>query len=204
MTYQLRLIFIGASLCMTGCAEQTRPFPYPAVVVQASEQQHYKTALWSVYTSVLDNPVLRKPSSDSVQRTLEGLVSLNQRLVKLERGVGTTCFRFEPVDQPGLSVRRLWDNCMRYGPRPSGFQPLVAVWVNQRDGLIDSVLNFNGIRFSNRVKVLEKGRWVSKEGYKSRLLLYHTDSPFKRAFLQTHKARLAPDLRQLCHEKGIL
>jgi hypothetical protein len=62
MTYQLRLLLIGASLCMTECAEQTPPFPYPAVVVQASEQQHYKTALWSVYTSVLDNPVLNARS----------------------------------------------------------------------------------------------------------------------------------------------
>jgi hypothetical protein len=204
MTFQLRLILIGASLCMTGCAEQTPPFPYPAAVVQASEQQHYKPALWCLYTIVLDNPVLRKPQSDSAQRTLENLVSLKQRLVKLERGVGTTCFHFEPVDQPGLSVTRVWDNCMRYGPPPSGFQPLVSVWVNQRDGLIDSVLNLNNIRYPGEIRVLEKGHWVIMDRHKSRLLEFHTDSPFKRTFLQTHKARLAPDLRQLCHEKGLL
>jgi hypothetical protein len=173
-------------------------------VVQAGAQEAYKTALWSVSTSFLDSTVFWQPPGDSVWSTLEGLVSLEQRLVKLERGAGTTCFRFQTVERPGLSLLRLWDNCRRYGPPPNGFQPLVAVWVNQRDGLIDSVLNLNNIQYTGEVRNLEKGLWVPVERRKARLLLFHTDSPFKRAFLRAHRAHLAPDLQQLCYEKGVL
>jgi hypothetical protein len=188
---------------VTGCVKQPPPFPYPAAV-QAGEQQHYKTALWSVSTSFLDSAVFRQPPSDSLWRTLEGLVSLKQRLVTVERGAGTTCFRFEPVDRPGLSVVQIWGNCLRYGPPPMGIQPLVTVWVNQRDGLIDSVLNLNNVFSTGDQIQLEKGRWVPVERHQSRRRLFHTDSPFKRAFLRAHQARLAPDLQRLCREKGIL
>jgi hypothetical protein len=204
MNQQLRFLCMGVMLGVTGCAEHSPAFPYPAMVVQAGEQQRYKTALWSVSTSFLDSTVFRQPSSDSVWRTLQGLVSLKQRLVKLERKGTTTCFQFEPVDQPGLSVLRLWDNCRRYGPPPSGFQPLVAVWVNQHDGLIDSVLTLTNLLYPGELQTLQNGRWMPMDRHKSRLLLFHTDSPFKRAFLRAHQARLPPDLRQLCHEKGIL
>jgi hypothetical protein len=204
MTYHKLLVTVGASLCLGSCTEQPPPFPYPPAVVQAGEQQRYKTALWSVSTSFLDSTVFWQPPSDSVWRTLEGLVSLEQRLVKLERGAGTTCFRFHPVDRPGLSVLRLWENCFRYGPPGRGFQPLVAVWVNQRDGLIDSVLTIHNIRYSGALFNIVQGRMALMEQRKARLQLFHTNSPFKRAFLRAHQARLAPDLQRLCHEKGIL
>jgi hypothetical protein len=140
-----------------------------------------------------------------VWRTLEGLVSLEQCLVSFERGAGTTRFAFHPVERPGVSLLRLWENCFRYGPPNGGFQPLVAVWVNQRDGLIDSVLSINNLRRTgNGRKVNEKGDWVPMDRREARLLQFHTDSPFKRAFLRTHRTELPPNLQRLCYEKGIL
>ncbi|HEX8327140.1 MAG TPA: hypothetical protein VF629_06350 [Hymenobacter sp.] len=187
------------------CTEQPSPIAYPPAVVQAGEQQRYKTALWSVSTSFLDSTVFWQPPGDSVWRTLEGLVSLEQRLVKLERGTGTTSFRFQPVEQPGMPLWRLWNNCFRYGPPNGGFRPLVEVWVNQRDGLIDSTLAINNIISTGFGRKLnEKGDWMPMNRREARLLQFHTDSPFKRAFLRAHYAELPSNLQRLCHENGIL
>ncbi|WBA44177.1 hypothetical protein [Hymenobacter canadensis] len=205
MTCRNLLVFVGASLCMAGCTEHTPPISYPPAVVQAGEAQRYQTALWSVSTSFLDSTVFWQPPGDSVWRTLEGLVSLEQRLVAFERGAGSTRFEFELVERPGGSRLRLWGNCMRYGPPGRGFQPLVAVWVNQRDGLIDSVLTIHNVRFTGvGRKVNEKGDWVPMNRREARLLQFHTDSPFKRAFLRAHHAKLPLSLQRLCYEKGIL
>lgn len=205
MTHPHRLVLMGASLCLSGCAEQSPPFPYPPAVMQVGEQQRYKTALWSVSTSFLDSTMFWQPPGDSVWRTLEGLVSLEQRLVKLERGAGTTCFRFAPVDRPGLPLWRLWNNCLRYGPPAHGLRPLVAVWVNQHDGRVDSVLDIHNIRSSpGPVLVRENGRVTRVWQADARIRLFNTDQPFKAAFLRANRNRLPYDLRLLCQEKGII
>lgn len=203
MTCQQLLTTVGLGLSLGSCAEKTASsFPYPPSVVTAREQLHYKTALWCVYTSYLDSAVFWRPPSDSVWRTLQGLVALPQRLKALDRGPGTTAFRFE-VRSPALG--RLWGNCRKYGPPPFGFKPLVAVWVNEHDGRVDSVLDIHNVRASpGPVLVRKKGRvtWVWQAD--ARIRLFNADQPFKAAFLRANRNSLPYDLRLLCQEKGII
>ena len=155
-----------------------------------------------MYTSYLDSAVFRRPPSDSVWRTLQGLVALPQRLKALERGPGTTCFRFE-VRSP--ATVRLWGNCLKYGTLPFGFKPLVAVWVNQRDGRVDSVLDIHNICSSpGPLLVRKNGRLTQVWQADARMRLFNTDQPFKAAFLRANRHRLPNDLRLLCQEKGII
>jgi hypothetical protein len=131
-------------------------------------------------------------------------VGLEQRLVKLEAGAGTTCFRFHPVDRPGQPVLRLWENSLRYGPPPFGFQLVEAVWVNQRDGLIDSVLTIhNQILSPGPIIVRNEAGMTRQWPTDGRKRLFHTDQPFKAAFLRANRHRLPQDLQRLCQNKGI-
>ena len=203
MTYQRLLIHVGLGLCLGTCTEKTAPaFPYPPGVVKAHEQLRYKTALWSVYTSYLDSAVFWRPPSDSLWRTLQGLVTLPQRLTTLDHGPGTTCFRFEARSPATV---RLWGNCMKYGPPPFGIKPLVAVRVNRRDGRVDSVLDIHNIRSSpGPVLARENGRVTRVWQADARIRLFNTDQPFKAAFLWANRHRLPNDLRLLCQEKGVI
>jgi hypothetical protein len=166
-----------------------------------SEQQRYKTALWCVYTCYLDTAVFWHPANDSLWPTLQGLVALPQRLKSVERDSSSTGFRFEVVASYPTKVR-LWENSAQYH-RP----PLVeAVWINRRDGLIDSVWAINNTAFSTRRSERQAtGRQASFEEQTARRsrFYFNREQPFKALFLKANYQRLPKDLQLLCRERGI-
>lgn len=203
MTCPPFLIAIGLVVWGSSCTQhQADGFPYPASVVAAQEQRAYKNALWTVYTCYLDSSVFWQPPGDSAWRTLRGLVGLPQRLVSLDKGTGSIAFHFQ-VPQ-NAATQRLGNNSYRYGPPPFGYQLLVTVWVNRRDGLVDSVLSIHNVCSSLAPRPMQTASGRARGGQPStRSSLFAADQPFKSAFLKANYYRLPKDLQLLCREKGI-
>ncbi len=73
----------------------------------------------------------------------------------------------------------------------NSLSPVAAVWVNEQDGLIDSVLDYNNILYS-----------AGPSG--KRAMSWNGDQPCKAALLTQNKAWLNACLLQLYHAKNIV
>ncbi|MFD2718127.1 hypothetical protein ACFST9_05335 [Hymenobacter monticola] len=205
---ELRKIGIAASLAsgVAACTEHRNPaFVYPPSVVAAHEQAHYKTALWCTYTSLLDSSVFKKePLNDSLAATLRGWLAVRRKLESIKQDSLTTCFRFK-LAGPSSTILRFYNNSYRYGNTAFGLPVTIAVWVNRKDGLIDSVLDcYNRRRSAGFPVSFTEGRWQRTGPIDRKLFSYNVDQPCKAAFLQANSEKLRWDVRLLCIEKGIL
>jgi hypothetical protein len=81
-----------------------------------------------------------EPLNDSLAATLRGWLAVRRKLESINQDSQTTCFRFK-LARPDPVLMRLHDNSDRYGSRARGLPIVVGVWVNRKDGLIDSVRN---------------------------------------------------------------
>jgi hypothetical protein len=207
MALQRTLTAVALAASVAACVPDKEPaFAYPKAVIDAHEQAHYKTALWCAYTSLLDSSAFSKaPLNDSLKSTLQGWLTIRRKLTHLEKGSQTTYFRFG-LDGPISTVLRLYDNGYRYGGRTARGLPLtVGVWVNKKDGLIDSVLDCDNLRMSPGPTIsLIAGRWKPTGRPDRKAFSYNVDQPCKAAFLQASSKQLSAELRELCLEKHII
>ena len=153
------------------------------MVVEAHEQAHYKTALWCVYTSYLDSGTFRKkPLHDSLWVTLQKLIAFPRTIQSISKGPQETLFRFN-WDFHGRASERLFNNVYLYAPTYWHLSPVVAVWVNNKDGLIDSVTNGNNITaWPGPQMELVQGRWKKSGPVDRKKFSYNLDQPCKTAF----------------------
>lgn len=198
---------VALAASATACTPQPNTaFVYPQAVVAAHEQARYKTALWCTYTSLLDSSVFKKdPLNDSLAATLRGWLAIRRKLRSIEKDSQTTCFRFD-LGRPSSTVMRLYNNAHRYAGRTGrGLPVTVGVWVNRKDGLIDSVLDCDNIkRYAGPRMTLVAGKWKRTGPPDRRMFSYNVDPPCKAVFLQANSQHLHWDLRLLCLEKGII
>jgi hypothetical protein len=185
---------------------------YPAAVVAAHYEQQYRTALWYVYTKGLDSKVFKKyvyangqystvfrqkAQVDSIQALQRQLLGLERHLKQIDKRGGSVRFTFDSDFKTPAQRAFMYKLCgysCGYNPRNS-LSPVAAVWVNEHDGLIDSVLDYNNI--------------IRTAGLPSslptkRAMPWNQDQPCKAAFLQQNQAWLNTDLRQLCQAKHLL
>jgi hypothetical protein len=185
-------------LTLACTAKKESTLPYPAVVVAAHHEQLYRTALWCVYTKDLDSAVFRKKAQvDSIQALQRQLLAIKRHLEQVDqRG---SCIRFtfgsnfKTPTQLALMNKLCGYSC-GYNPH-NRLSPVAAVWVNEKDGLIDSVLDYNNITHSTG----PPPRFPGKQ-----YMPWNRDQPCKAAFLQQNKAWLNADLLQLCQDKNIV
>lgn len=186
----------GITLACTPEKEST--LPYPAIVVATHHEQLYRTVLWCVYTKDLDSAVFReKAQVDSIQTLQRQLLAIKRHLEQVDqRG---PCIRFTfGADFKTSTQLALMDKLCGYscGYNPHNkLSPVAAVWVNEKDGLIDSVKDYNNIIHSAG----PPPRFPSK-----RHMPWNRDQPCKAAFLQQNRAWLNADLLQLCQDKNIV
>ena len=193
-------------------AKKESTLNYPAAVIAAHQEQHYRTALWYVYTKGLDSAVFRnyvytkgrysavfkkKAQVDSIQALQRQLLGVERHLEQIDKRGGTIRFTFgsdfkTPAQQ--TFMYKLCGYSCGYNPRNS-LSPVAAVWVNEQDGLIDSVLDYNNILYSAGSPTRSAGR---------RAMPWNRDQPCKAAFLQQNKAWLNANLLQLCQTKNIV
>ncbi|GAB3573397.1 hypothetical protein [Hymenobacter daeguensis] len=205
MTYQQVAAAMALGASLAACAQQQeKAFPYPKMVVDAHEQAHYKTALWCAYTSYLDSSVCkRQPLHDSLRAALQQLVSYHRTLLRVNKGPEETEFHFN-WNFHGRAAEGLFNNCRKYAPNASQFSPVVAVWVNNKDGLIDSVLDGNNVRYSPGPAISQvDGKWHITGPPDRNNFSYNIDQPCKAAFLRANRNRLSGDLLLLCKERKI-
>lgn len=208
MLHKHLLRALTLAILITACTtKKESTLTYPAVVVAAHQQAHYRTALWCVYTSHLNSSVLEQnASSDSIRARCRQLLAAQRHFRLLESKGACTCFRFaldftSPA-QRSLLKRLMYDSDSR---QLNKLSPIAAVWVNNQSGIIDSVLTYEGIRYwAGPIKKQVNGKWVTVAPADSRKLPYNLDEPCKVAFLQQHQEQLNTELRQLCQEKGIV
>jgi hypothetical protein len=198
-----------ATFCTACTTKQAPTLTFPAAVVAAQQQQHYRTALWCIYTSHLNSEYLERrnsPDSDSIRAMFRQLLTVPRHLKQLEKRGPSTCFQFE-LDFTKPAQASLVERLCGYGHGRYflGLAPLSAIWVNNQSGLIDSVKDYLGIRRSAGPAMKQvQGKWVVIGPADSRNLPYNLNEPCKVAFLQQHQDQLNPELRQLCREKDIV
>ena len=172
--------------------------PYPAAVVAAHQEQHYRTALWCVYTKGLDSAVFRKESHrDSIQALQRQLLAVKRHLEHIEKRGGSIRFKFG-LDFKSPAERALMAKLCGFScgiNARNRLSPVSAVWVNGQDGLIDSVLDYNNLLHYAGPSPRFPGK---------REMPWNKDQPCKAAFLQQHKAWLNADLLRLCQDKNIV
>lgn len=185
---------------------------YPAAVVAAHCEPQYRTALWYVYTKGLDSAVFKhyvytnglasavsrkKAQVDSIQALQRQLLGVERHLQQIEQRGGSIRFKFGLDFKTAAQLALVYKLCgysCGYNPR-SSLSPVAAVWVNERDGLIDSVLDYNNIIQSASPLPRFPGK---------RAMPWNQDQPCKAAFLQQNKAWLNAELRALCQEKNLV
>ena len=205
MAYPKAISVVALGIFLAACSQQREAaFPYPRMVVDVQEQAHYKTALWCAYTGRLDSSVFRpKPLHDSLRTVLQKLISYPRTLKSVDKGSLETMFRFN-WDFRGPAAERLFNNCYKYAPASFHFSPVMAVWVNNKDGLIDSVLSGDNLTRSPGPRMSRvNGKWQvtgppDRDGFS-----FNTDPPCKEAFLRANRKLLSGDLLRLCQERNV-
>ena len=201
---------LGA-LTVTCTTKKESKLTYPVAVVAAHQEQHYRTALWCVYTSRLDgigfNENSEKARVDSIQALQRQLLTVKRHLKQVEKRGGSLRFEFDFSDFKTPVERALMSKLCGYscGINPyNRLSPVAAVWVNEKDGLIDSVLNFNNLLYYAGSYT----EWVNGQriviNLDKRKMSWNRDEPYKTTFLQQNKAWLNTDLLQLCRDKNIV
>jgi hypothetical protein len=137
---------------MGGCTTKTAStLLYPPAVVAAHQEPHYRTALWCVYTSRLDSSAFRKKAqTDSIQALQRELLTVKRHLKHIEKRGSSIRFEFG-FDFKDPTEIALMEKLCGYScgiNAHNQLSPTAAVWVNEKDGLIDSVLNYNNLLFS--------------------------------------------------------
>ena len=205
MVCKQALAAVALNLILAACSQpKEEPFPYPKMVVDAHEQAHYKTALWGSYTGNLDCSTFKKqPLSDSLMATLQGWLAVRRKLKSLQQGTQNTCFRFELVG-PYPTILRLLNNAYRYSRNPSGLSPVVAIWVSNQDGLIDSVLTYDNMSVSPGPGISQiKGKWTVTGDADRNTFSFNVNQPGKAVLLQSSRNRMNKDLVWLCKERKV-
>ena len=199
MRFQQLLGVLLLGLLAVACTpNKESTLTYPAAVVAAHHEQHYRTALWCVYTKNLDSAVFRKsPQLDSIQTLQRHLLAIKCHLERIDERGESIRFKFNldfksPVER--VLLAKLCGYSCGYNPH-NKLSPVAAVWVNKQDGLIDSVLDYNNIVHSAGPPPRFPGK---------REMPWNRDQPCKAAFLRQNKAWLNADLLALCRDKSII